>query len=110
MHGIAKNLFQPQSGSAPQHVVGAGKILLNELLPLAQHIVQLQKNIAKRLPHIGTGTEDTDACPTAADLRPACRSKQIQMGIAGAKQLIGQGRIVKLDGFKLGGTNCHAVV
>ena len=100
--GLLEDLPQIETGIGRQHGIGPGHVLLADADAVAQHVIKLHEKPVQALQDGAVRAGEKNGGAAAAYLGAAGRRQQIQMGIAGTKQLIGKQRIIKVDPF-LGG-------
>ena len=66
---------------------------------VAQHIIELHEKPVQALQDSRVRTGEKNRSTAAAYLGTTGSGQQVQMGIAGTKQLIGQQRIIEIDPF-----------
>ena len=96
---LLEDLPQVEPGIGRQHGIGPGHILLADADAVAQHIIELHEKPVQALQDGMVRTGEKNRSTAAAYLGTAGSGQQIQMGIAGTKQLIGQQRIIEIDPF-----------
>ena len=96
---VAVDFRKDDTGITADHLIGPRDIFLGHIHATLEEPVELQKNIAERLPDAEIRGVDQHLRPPARAVRAAGRSKEMQVGIVGSEQLVGDHGIVKFYQF-----------